>query len=176
MTIKFSLLFDGKQENKQFLGKEILMDIFREKRNFIGNKTKIFSACFEWLSLMIHLIAVLGVLNYLKTKKQMFFFSIVNAKVTHLILYNHNDFFLNLQNAKMITQGHRVMNAVATFNSLDYFLLNFLFKHFRFQYTRMYERTHKTTTSNTLKVHCGTNKNITYKKLQVLNVKTQITD
>jgi hypothetical protein len=47
VTIKFSLLFDGKQENKQFLGKEILMDIFREKRNFIENKTKIFSAFFE---------------------------------------------------------------------------------------------------------------------------------
>lgn len=85
-----------------------------------------------------------------KNKKTNGFFSIVNAKVTHLILYKHNDFFLNLQNAKMITQGHRVMNAVATFNSLDYFLLNFLFKHFRFQYTRMYERTHKTTTSKTL--------------------------
>ncbi len=97
VTIKFSLLFDGKQENKQFLGKEILMDIFREKRNFIENKTKIFSAFFEWLSLVIHLIAVLGVLNYLKTKRQMGFFSFVNAKVTHLILYSHNDFFLNFK-------------------------------------------------------------------------------
>ncbi len=66
---------------------------------------------------MIHLIALFGVLNHLKTTRQMGFFSIVNAKVTHLILYNHNDFFLNLQNAIMITQGHRVMNAVATFNS-----------------------------------------------------------
>jgi hypothetical protein len=32
-----------------------------------------------------------------KNKKTNVFFSIVNAKVTHLILYNHNDFFLNFK-------------------------------------------------------------------------------